>query len=152
MLGYLTSVIQALHLSVDQKRVAENLGCEREPPASPIPAELRTSCGYTSGAGSRPRSATGWEPSATGAFQLCTAQFARYPCQDARAHLPSFTCTQPLAHSSLCAAHARHWATQPKSPVSTVCAGGSAYMKEITRPTATFRLHLIKINHSNLSI
>lgn len=60
--------------------------------------------------------------------------------------------TQPLAHSSLCTAHVCCWATQPKSPFSTACAGGSAYVKEITQPMATFRLHLIKINHSNLSI
>lgn len=47
MLCYLMAVIQALCLKVDQKQAAESLGCEREPPASPISAELHQSCGCT---------------------------------------------------------------------------------------------------------
>lgn len=91
MLGCLTEVIQALCVNVDQKYAAENLGCERDPPASPIPAELRRSCGCTSNAGSHPRFAAGWELSATEVFRLCTAWFAQHPFQDAGMHLPSFS-------------------------------------------------------------
>lgn len=67
----------------------KNLGCECEPSASPIPAELHESCICTSNTASHPRYAAGWDLSATDVFWLCTAQFASHPFQDAGVCLPA---------------------------------------------------------------